>query len=186
MASSDASSNVKVSLRDFLNWTGLPDLPPQPEELWNQKIYPAGTMPNGDWRRVKIEIYDNSHLRLLQNLPIDPQGTTGTDCTIGGRLLFQGLGKDPEVIVSSISYYPDSDPYARAEDFSPPDRRQVQSICQAFAQAMTGRPIGSPDNPWEDIHSGVNADRLRARTAPQGGTTLAPDIMTITRRMCPS
>ncbi len=155
-------SSVIISLRDFLDWTGLPDLPAQSGRRDNEKTYPLKEWRGGKRRQVQVCLNDCGYIDLSQDA--GPGFQYWAQDHLSGHLLFQGVGQEPRVWVSEISCLPN-----RPSDFDSnvqrrilnPNLREVQSLCFAFRLAITeGCPIGSPQNPRDAINSGANADLL--------------------------
>ncbi len=174
-----SSPLIRVSLTDFLNWAGLPDLPAQPDRLWEEKTYPAGNNRGGSPCKIKVELYYDSSLRILQTSPLGGGTLSGSDMSIECKLLFNGFANPLDVAISNIHCITGD---YRDLDWDAPDLRQIKAATYAISLAMQRKPIGSADNPWEDIESGVNADRLDQNTSGRGSDS---DIMRITRQMCP-
>lgn len=176
---------TSMLLSEFLAATGLPDLPAQPEELWNEQTYPAGTMPDGEWRKVRVQTFSNGSFGIKQICPLGG-GSEGADCSIEGNVRFSGAGQEPRVSIDEVSYYPRARHYLGAKDVDDPDQQQFSAVAQAFYRAMNGTPIGAPGNEWEDIESGKNTKDFEARKAASGAgsSSPAPDIMGTVRRAC--
>lgn len=174
-------SSVVISLRDFLDWTGLPDLPAQSGRRDNKKTYPLTEWRGGKCRQVQVCLNDCGHIALSQDA--GPGFQYWEQDHLSGHLLFQGVGQEPRVWVEEISCLPNH-PSGSDHRFQTrilnPDLRQVQSLCFAFRRAITeGNPIGSPKNPRDAINSGENADFLlqaiaAAQPAPSVQCPLSP------------
>lgn len=177
---------TSMLLSEFLVATGLPDLPVQPEEYWNEQAYPAGNMPNGDWRTVRVQTFSDGSFGIKQTCPLGIGDGEGADCSIEGKVRFSGAGQELRVFIDEVSFYPRAGWYLGAKDVDTPDQQQFSAVAQAFFCAMNGTPIGAPGNEWEKIESGKNANEFDTRMAASGAGVQSStvDIMGITRGIC--
>ncbi len=175
---------ISMLLSEFLAATGLPDLPAQPEVYWNELAYPAGTMPDGERRKVRAQTFSDGTFGIKQICPIGG-GLEGANCSIEGKVFFSGADQAPRVSINEVSYYPRNGQYVGAKDVNNPDRDRFSSVAQAFYRAMNGTPIGAPGNEWEEIESGKNTEDFNARMAATGQSFggHGKNVMSVTRRM---